>query len=411
MTSEIAFWLFSTLFWTAVMSFYSMQEMACISCNKLRLDYSAAQNQRWAVLLSSLLENSTKLFSTTLIGVNVALMLGSESSRQLYHAANYDPNWAPVIYIPFVLVFGELIPMFAARIYADHVSRLGAILLYYNAVLLSPFIAIIDFFFRHANALMGGKDKSKHHSILSRDELQKLLEEYHSGYTGEQETPVSAIMSNIFALRNKRAFQLMQRLDTFSCVATSTPISSIRALATTKDFPCLPVYHRKKQKIVGIVYLQDLLSATDNKKVDEYIKSPCFVTEEMHALELLFRLHDEEVQDAIVLNDKGEALGIILLENIIDELLGPELQASPIDTQQFLYIEKTLPADTPIRDFNKNYGTNIDPEGCKTFAELIEKLLGRYPSANDIVVLDSLEITVKETSLFKAKTILIRTKS
>lgn len=411
MTTELTLWLLSTLFWTAVMSFYSMQEMACISCNKLRLDYSTSQNQRWALLLSALLEKPTKLFSTTLIGVNVALMLGSESSRQLFQALNYDPNWAPIVYIPFVLVFGELIPIFAARIYADHVSRLGARLLYFSAVILSPFIAIIDFFFRHTATLMGRKDKQTHHTVLSRDELQKLLEEYHSGYMGEHGSPVSAIMSNIFSLRNKRAFQLMQRLDTFPCIAVSTPVSAIRTLAMTKDFSCLPVYHRKKQKIAGMCYLQDLLNASDNKKVDDYIKSPCFVSEEMHALELLIRLHNEEVQDAIVLNEKGEALGVILLENVIDELLGPELQTAPAETVPFRYIEKTMSADEGVIDFNRKYGTNIDPEGCKTFAELIEKLLGRYPNAKDTVVLDSIEITVKETSLFKAKTILVKTKS
>ncbi|MBS0655721.1 MAG: DUF21 domain-containing protein, partial [Verrucomicrobia bacterium] len=332
-----------------------------------------------------------------------------ESSRQLCQAINVDPNWAPIAYIPFVLVFGELIPMFAARIYADHVSRIGAPLLYLNAALLSPVITVIDYFFRKTTALIGGKDK-QHTAVLSRDELQKLLEEYHSGYTGEKEAPVDAIMGNIFVLRNKRAFQLMQKLDTFPCVATSTPISAVRTLAASKDFPCLPVYHRKKQKIAGIVYLQDLLTATDNKKADEYMKSPCFVTEEMHALDLLFRLHDEEVQDAIVLNEKGEALGIVLLENVIDELLGPQLQTAPIEPFAYRYIEKTISADEEIQEFNKKYGTNIDPEECTSFAELVEKLLGRYPSPKDTIMLDSLEITVIETSLFKAKTIRIRTR-
>jgi putative hemolysin len=411
MTTEIWFWLFSTLFWTGVMSFYSMQEMACISCNRLRLDYSVAQKKRWAILLHSLLENPTRLFGTTLIGVNVGLMLSSESSRQLCEAMNYDPNLAPIVFIPFALIFGELIPIFAARIYADHVSRLGIPILYFSAKLLSPLTAIVDFFFQQANRLMRAKKPKESSAFLSRDELQKMLEDHQGGYGAEQEAPVNAVISNIFSLRSKRAFQLMQSLDTFPCVPATASIATIRSLAATASFPCLPVYHRTKQKIVGITYLKDLLNASDGKKVDEYSKSPCFVNEEMQALELLFLLHDEEVQDAVVLNAKGEAIGIVLFETIVSELLESELELpSTTDTQSFLYLEKTLSADTKITAFNEEYGTNISPEECKTFAELVEKLLGRYPTSGDTITLGALELIVKETSLFKAKTILVRTK-
>lgn len=404
------FWLFSTIFWTAIMSFYSMQEMACISCNRLRLDYSVTQKNRWAILLHSLLENPTKLFGTTLIGVNVTLMLGSESSRRFCQAIDYDPNWAPVVFVPFVVIFGELIPMFAARVYADHVSRIGIPLLYFSAKLLSPFTAVIDFFFRYVSDLVKKKNPKEPVPFLSREELQKLLEDHHGRYGIEQETPMSAVINNIFTLRNKRAVQLMQELDSLPCVPATASIASIRTLAATTPFSCLPVYHRSKQKIVGIVYFKDLLAASDNKKVSEYSKSPCFVTEDMQALELLSLLHDEEIQDAVVLNRKGESIGIVFFENVINELLEAELKESSAEPQSFHYLEKTLSADTKIETFNETYGTSIDPEGCKNFAELIEKALGRYPASEDTLSVGPLEIIVKETSLFKAKTILIRTK-
>ncbi len=409
MNTAFVLWLISTLFWTAVMGFYSMQEMACISCNKLRLDYYVAQKQRWARLLQYLLERPTILFSTSLIGVNVALMVSSESARRLFEAVGVDPNWAPIAEIPFVLIFGELVPMFAARLYPDHVCRLGIPFLYLSAKLFSPVIAVIDFFFQQVNVLAKKKEGSEHAPVLSRDELQKLLEEHHFGYPTDAVAVVGEEISNIFSMRFKRAIDLMQHLEYFPCVSAHTTVASIRKLATSLEHECVLVYHRSRQKIVGIVYLRDLLSASDTKKVREYAKSPCFVTQDTQALDLIFQLPSEEVQDAVVLNPKGEALGIILLEDLLDELLGTEVK--PLSMQKKLrYLEKTCQADTSIKDFNDTYNTAIDPQGCTTFAELIEKVLGRHPALNDSLFLDPLEIVVQETSLFRAKTLLIRTK-
>jgi len=404
--SESTFWLLSTLFWTLIMSFYSMQEMASISCNKLRLDYAVSQKKRWALLLQELLERPSILFSTTLIGVNFALMVSAESSRRLFEAWGFDPSFAPLAEIPFVLIFGELIPMFAARLYADHASRLGVPLLYASSKLLLPIIYAISTSFRYLTLLFGKKEKKEIAPFLSRDELQKLLEEHQAGYHGDQEVPVDEMIGNIFSLRNKRAYQLMQRLDTIPCVSTHTTVGELRELCKKSSQTFYPVYHRKRQKIVGYVHFQDLLNVTDNKRVDEYAETAYFVPSDMQALDLVQKLQEENVEAAIVINSQGVARGIIFLEDLIDELFGSSPQKK---SPQVSYFEKTLPAETKITDFNEAYNTHIDPQGCKTFAELVEKVLQRRPHSQDTIFVDPFELVVKETTLFKAKTIQIKT--
>lgn len=384
-----------------------MQEMACISCNKLRLDFAVAKRERWALWLQNLLEQPSRLFCTTLIGVNVALMISSESSRRLFEAWGIEPNLAPLAEIPIVLIFGELIPMFAARIYADHASRLGVPLLYVSARALSPFIAIFEFFFRAVGRLFGKKKKQESLPFLSRDELQMLLEEHQAGYLGEIDTPEDKIMSNIFSLRNKRAFQFMQPLHQVQCVSSRAQVSDLREVVKKSMQSFFPVFHRTKQKIVGYIYPNDVLSASSKKRIEEYTEPAYFVSEEAQALDILTKLQEEELDAAIVLNVKGEAQGIIFLEDLLDELFGSEPKRP---RPSIHYLEKTISADMSIDEFNKEYGTLIDSQGCKTFAELIEKLLERAPHPQDNLQLETVEILVKETSLFKAKTIQIRTK-
>lgn len=404
--SESTYWLLSTLIWTAIMSFYSMQEMACISCNKLRLDYAVAQKERWALWLQKLLERPSVLFSTTLIGVNFALMVSAESSRRLFEAWGLDPSYAPLAEIPFVLIFGELIPMFAARLNPDSSCRFGVPLLYASAKILMPFIYAIGAFFRYTSMLLGKKEKKEIAPFLSRDELQKLLEEHQAGYLGDHEAPVDEMIGNIFSMRNKRAYQLMQRLDTIPRVFTHTTVGELRELCKKNSETFYPVYHRKRQKIIGYVYLQDVLNETDNKRIDEYTEPAYFVTLDMQALDLLRKMQEEKVDAAIAINAQGVARGIIYVEDLIDELFGA---AAEKPAPAISYFEKTVPADTKISDFNEAFGTNIDPQGCKTFAELVEKVLEHRPHPQDTIFVDPFELVVKETTLFKAKTIQIKT--
>jgi putative hemolysin len=411
---DLLFWTLSTLFWTAVMSFYSMQEMACISCNRLRVDFLVAQNVPWAKRLHHLQDHPSILFSTTLIGVNIALMISSECSRRLFAAANLDSNFAPLFEIPFILIFGELVPMFAARMYPEHVCRLGISFLYTSSKLLFPLIRVFGYVFTLLGSWFGGKGHADHRPFLSRDELQKLIEEHHLGGPHEEaEVPVDLIIRNIFSIRHKRASQFMQPLEKTLLISSQQTIQSLKS--TVKDLDeqeCFFVYTATKQRIIGIVYLSDLLAASDTKKVREFAKSPSFVNEDASALDLLFQLQSEEVQDAVVLSSKGNALGVIFFSDLVDELLGTE-KKNTLATSVY-YLEKTISADTTIKDFSEAYGIALDPQGCTTFSELIEKQLERHPNVGDSISLASsfgaFELIVQETSLFKVKRCLIRTK-
>lgn len=411
MNNEALFWLLATLFWTLVMSFYSTQEMACISFNRLRLEYYLKENHRFARWLNYLLEHPTKLFSTTLIGVNCALMASSECARRLYEALGMNPNFAPITHIPFVLLFGELVPMFAARIYAEHMSRLGIPLLYLSSKILAPFIAVVDFFFRNISRYTGKKEEREATAFLSREELQKLIEEHESGPIPDTGEHFHEIIGNLFSLRAKRAFQLMEKITHTPRVSSHTTIAAIRTLLTPLEDKYVLVFHRIPSKIIGIALPQDLIQASDTKKVGDYISAPCFVSEHTPALTLLSQLQEEKVPIAIVLDSQGEAQGIITLDDLFDELFSSEAPFTSQKPKRLTYLEKTFSAEMPVQEFNEAYGLHIDAQGSETFAELIEQILGRNPAPGDTLFIDPIEIIVKETSLFKAKTILIRTRT
>ena len=409
MNHNALFWFFSTIAWTMLMSFYSTQEMACISFNRLRLEYFVTKKKRWAMWLHHLLDNPTTLFSTTLIGVNISLMASSECARRLYDAVGWNQNLAPLTQIPFILLFGELVPMFAARIYAEHMARLGVPLLYVSATILTPFSSLVDLLFRTINKVTGIKQPKEHASLLSRDELQKLIEESELPKTMPEEKHINDFIANIFSLKSKSSAQLMEKLVQIPCISTQTTIKDVRAIMQSAYSPYIPVYHRFEQKVLGIVRAQDLLEENDTKRVGDFVQNVCFVSENTTGFQLLKQLQKHSPSVALVLNVQGSPIGIISIDDILEELFYQEEQQSEDqETYPIYYLERSFAADTSISDFNDAFHMQIDSRGCTTFAELIEHILGRAPGMDEVLFVEPIEIIVKETSVFKAKTILIR---
>src|SRR5580658_9565833 len=118
-------YLFFIIICLIVQGFFAMIEMACVSFNKVRLQYYVSKGKKRALWLSFLLHHPAYLFGTTLIGVNTALVIGSEYSRRFYDAMGLSPDLAPLSQIVIVLIFAEISPMFAGRRYAEHVAMLG----------------------------------------------------------------------------------------------------------------------------------------------------------------------------------------------------------------------------------------------------------------------------------------------
>src|ERR1700722_3738597 len=89
-------WFLLNILTIILLGFYSMQEMASVSFNRLRLQYYVSKGIKRAIWVQSLLQNPARLFGTTLISVNIAMFIGSECARRTYAALGLNPDWAPL---------------------------------------------------------------------------------------------------------------------------------------------------------------------------------------------------------------------------------------------------------------------------------------------------------------------------
>lgn len=404
------FWLVLNIISIVVLSFYSMMEMACVSFNKIRLQYYLSKGNPHAQRLNYLLHKPERLFGTTLIGVNVAMMFGSEFARLFHASIGINPDWAPLSQVMIVVIFGELAPMFAARRYAENVAMLGVDILYTSAKIMTPILWIIGGLTRIIHFFIG--KSSGQNIFLSHEELQKILETVEeegaaTGFTPEFNT----IISNIFTLRNKNVEQVMTPIESVFKVPSNCTVDELREMLKKISQTFVPIYHRSANHIVGVAFPRDLLRVSDSQRVSEYARQPWFITKKMGIIQILkqFRVNEQEV--AVVLNERGEAIGILTLDDIVEEIFGHyELGVTPSKSfKNIPLIERTFPADTSIEVLNKMHNLNLDPQGVETLGELVTKVLGHQPSEGETVYIPPFEFKIKEASLLDIKLITIKT--
>lgn len=401
------YWLTLNLISLVFLAYFSMIEMACLSFNKVRLQYYVSKGSKRAHWLHWMLHHPSRLFGTTLVGVNLMLMVGSEFNRQFYEALGISPELAPLSQIVLVITLGELAPMFAARRHPEHVSMLGIPLLYACAMLLKPVVASIDFFSRLLTSLFGVKKREASHFLMTREELQRLLEvkeEHPHPYKNLE--GFNLVVPNIFTLRDKKAVEVVEAIKPLHLLPVQATVNNVRDAMRQSPLPFLPLYQKRPNTIVGIVYPKDLVQARAEEPIKKYLKTPWFVLEESPLLDLLKQFRSNGQSVAIVLNEKGHAAGFLTLDACLEAIFGQVSQRKPhikSETKPSKVIARTVRGDMPLSVFCKEF--DVEFPGLKegTLSELAVNLLGHSPDLGESIIIGHLVLTVTEISLTEAR--------
>ncbi len=394
-------YLLLTLLAVAVQALFAFFEMACVSFNKVRLQYYVSIGTRRAIWLNYLLKSPSRLFGTTVIGITTSLVFGSECARRFYESIHLDPDWAFVTQVPLVVIFGELAPMFAARRHPEQSAMFCVPLMIFLARLLTPITWTFDAISRLIHQMMGKETEAP--LFLTREEVRMAFEEQDIG-TDE----FNAVVSQIFQLKNFTAGQLMIPLSKVQMVSSSATLAEVRHVLSVHYAPMIPIYHRYPHNIVAIATLRDLLRLEENKRVIDSACSPWFVTMGTSILQLLQQFRRNNQSTAVILEPSGQAAGILTLDQILSQIFGEESQSAVMEEPTH-YIERTLSGDMSVSEFNKQFEADL-PEGKgDTLNDLILAELDHLPVKGESVRIGDLEFTIDDPTLRGIKTLSVRT--
>ncbi len=414
MNEHALFWLCLNFLTIFILAFYSMLEMACVSFNKVRLQYYVSKDNKRAIWLRNLLQNPSSLFGTTLIGVNVATIVGSECARQFHQSIGVDPNWALLSQVVLVVILGELAPMFAARHYPEHVAMAGIPIIYASSKVAAPILWVLSALSNGVNWIFGNRN-GETTTFLSQEELLKVIEDQEEDliHDGDLEE-INQVASNIFRLRGRDIQQIMTPLSAVPMLpSNATIIQMVNTLQRTGvDF--VPIYHQHHHNIIGIARPRELIGIPETRRIRDYCEAPWFLTKGSLLTDVLqhFRKNNESV--AIVIDEEGAAIGFVTLDALLNEIFGKSTGLKNEELLPTIVLQnRTFPGEMLIKDFNRLFHTrliNEDDDDERTLSKLIKDILGHPPEVGDTITLTNFDLTVKEASLLDIKTISISSK-
>lgn len=398
------FWLSANIFSIIVLAFYSMLEMAIVSLNKVRLQYYVSIGSKRAIWLNYLIHDPARLFGTTLIGVNVATVIGSECAREFNTAIGIDPNLAPLSQILLVIIFGELAPMFAARHYPEHVSMLGIPIVYFSSKVMAPIIWIFGKISSFTLKFIQ-KNADKPNVFLSQDELMRIVEEQNEDYIYENEGEESVITANIFRLHEKNIQMVMTPIEKVPKLPSDATVVQLKTFLTKHSVDFVPIYHKKPEEIIGVIFPRDLLRVSETKRIRDCSRPPWFITQASKLNEILKQFKSNKESVAIVLNQQGNTVGVITLNSLLSEVFGKEDQIKIKKSQKhFLFLEDCkISGEITVKQFNKTYEANLTLKEDLTLSEIIVNTLGHPPEIGDQVTIGDFQMMVTEVSLLGVK--------
>lgn len=400
MTSSPWFWFAINCLCIVIQGFYSMMEMACVSFNRVRLQYYLAKNHQKARYINFLIRRPYRLFGTVMLGVNIALQYGSEASRICYKLMGISPDYAPFSQIIIVVLFAELLPLTISRKIPEKLALWGAPILYYSHYIFYPFIRCLGGITEIIYYILNIK-KEKLNFTLSRDEFQKALETHH------EEQDFNVIATNIFSLSATLAEQVCQPLEQLTMLPSSATVEDLQAVIKQTSASFVPVYHKARKNVIGIAFPKNFVYKAPEDSLINHLHSPWFVTAKSKLIRTLKEFRDNRSNVAVVLDASGEPMGILSLASIF-KLLFNTMNIAQLKPKTVSLIERTFPGNTKLTVLQKELGIQFTHYGTETLAQLVLKLLDTPAEVGTSVISDNLLFEIKEVSLHGIKRISIK---
>ncbi len=378
-------------------AYFSATETAFSSLNKTRLKNLAEKGNKKAELACSLSDKYDKLISTILVGNNVVNIAVSSVATVFFIAKSptHGATIATAVITILVLIFGEITPKSIAKDAAEKFAMFSAPFINILIYVLTP----INYIFSMWKKLVAKIFKIEESAKMSPEELIMLVEEVQQEGTIDDDD--SELIRNAIEFADLAAEDILtHRVDLEAVSLEEDKVDVARKFKETQ-FSRLLVYNESIDDIVGIIHLKDFYSENGitKKSVRELMTKPLFIQKGEKINDLLKILQTNKSHIAVVIDEYGGTLGIVTMEDILEELVGEIWDEHDEVVENFQEID----ADTYKVDGSVNFDDFCDFFDIEAESESISvggwamECLGKIPEEGDNFEFDNLKISILET--------------
>ena len=385
-------------------AFFSSVETAFTSFNKIRLKNLAQNGNKKAELVMKLEEKYDKLITTLLIGNNI-VNIGLSSIATLFFINIIQNNdlaatVSTIVTTVVVLIFGEISPKVIARQNADK-----------YVMFISRFVKIIMVVFTPFSIIFGGWSKllnkvfhSKEQTSFTEDELITIVDEAEEG--GVIETEEGDLIRSAIEFNDVCAGDILTPRVEMCAISKDASIEEIAKTFIENAYSRLPVYNEDIDDIIGILHEKDFFIAyhNNNKTITKYIQKPVHVSEHIKIFDLLQLFKAKKCHMAIVVDEFGGTMGIVTMEDIIEELIGDVWdehdEVVNDDYKELPDGSYIIKATSELDKFFEKFNIEVsdDDDLPQTVNGFVMKELESFPQVGDSFEYMGLKIEIKKLS-------------
>jgi len=398
----------SVVFFILLEAFFSGSELAIVSVNKARLQLLAKKDK----VLQDFLKDTESYITLTLFGYTFSIVFATAfytymwiklAREDLPIIRGYEPLLAETLLI-FTLLFGEIIPKSLFLSNAEFLTPLIVKVLYPFKRILYPILhsamVVSNFISKHL---------SEGEKYLSKEEIVKILTE---GKIGLSKTK-RLLIANILTFKDRTISEIVKPIYEVVAISEDTTIGQAAERIKESGYSRLPVYRKTLQNIVGYIQAYDLLTAKKEEPILRYIRPIRVVGEFERLKDVLDKFIREKEHIAVVVDERGIVIGIITLEDIVEEITGELYERRKNEQEE---IKKIAPdrwiinANVEVSEINRLFNLGIPKGIYSTLGGFIQYQLGKIPQKGDVVEVPPYVFKVIEADQKKVKKILLTKK-
>lgn len=380
--------LFTLIFLSA---FFSSAETALSTVNRVRMRTLEDEGDKRAARVNKILENYSKMLSAILIGNNVVNLSASALATTLAMRISFPVGIATGILTIMVLLCGEILPKTWAMHSSEKLSLAYSRVVFLLMQLLTPVIFIVD---KLANVILKllHVDPNKKVSMTEAD-LRTYVEVGHED--GVIESEEREMIYNVFDFSDALAKDIMIPRINMVTVDVDASYEEVLGVFRESMYTRLPVYQDDKDNIIGVINIKDFIlkkQGTDFR-IKDILRDAHYTYEFKKVSDLLIEVREKTTSVTFVLNEYGATVGMITLEDLLEEIVGEIRDEYDADEAELIQKKNDrtwlVEGSMKLADINDELGTELASEDYDSISGIIIENLDRLPEDNEEVTLES----------------------
>lgn len=372
-------------------AFFSSAETALTTVNRVRLKTLADEGNKRAVTAIHVLDKYGKMLSAILIGNNIVNLTASSLATTFAIRINLTVGIATGILTVVILILGEIVPKNMAMVYSERLALFYAGIISGLMKLMTPVIFAVDLL---ANGIMKVLHIDRNlHTAMTENELRTYVEVSHED--GVIESEEREMIYNLFDFSDAVAKDIMiPRIDMAS-ISEDAGYDEVMALFKECMYTRIPVYREDKDNIIGLINIKDFILVTDKDsfQIGDILREAYYTYEYKKTADLMMEMREKRVNVSFVLNEYGATVGMITLEDLIEEIVGEIRDEYDEDEEELIREvgerEYLVEGSMKLDDINDQLGTELMSEDYDSIGGLLIENLDRLPEDGETITLEN----------------------